>query len=140
MDQTGIVKSFLSRDGYGYIFSRDGDVFVHVSNILENSGNPADILIPGEHVEYEIIRTKRGATALRVRRLSPPRLPRQIGRVKRIFEHKGYGFIESAEGDVFFSYTDLMFDEPRLGENVKYYLARVRGKTRAVRVRRPRYG
>ena len=133
----GVVKSYRSRNGCGFI-SREGmtDVFVHVSNILDNDGDPADILIPGESVEYELVQGRRGPAALRVRRLNPLRLHPQKGKVKRLFNDKGYGFIESSEGDVFFHVADVLTRDVVPGDLVEYLSTLVKGKPRAFRVRR----
>jgi len=139
MSKTGTVKSFRTRNGCGFITSDAGDVFVHFTNILENEGSPSDILIPGEAVEYEEFESRRGPAALRVKRLSPAILHPRTGRVNRLFESRGFGFIDSPEGDVFFHYADTLFEGPRIGEWVEYLFAQIAGRNRALKVRRQKY-
>ena len=140
MKQVGTVKSYRTRNGCGFIHGDGEDIFVHVSNIMLNEGQPADILVPGELVEFEIFEGRRGKAAQRVRRLSPPVLQERIGNVKRTFERKGFGFIESGGGDVFFHYADVLFDHIVLGVEVRYLVTQVNGRSRAFRVRRNRHG
>lgn len=137
MRKRGVVKSYRTKNGCGFIKDEGGDVFVHVSNILDNDGDPADILIPGEHVEYEISPRKRGPAALRVQRLKPPLLRERSGVIQKIFSDRGYGFIKSNGGDVFFHFADVMFDSISIGLEVEYYQAQIDGRPRAFRVRRP---
>lgn len=61
---TGRVKWFNDRQGYGYIEdSRTGlDVYVHSASIDHGEGLRANIL-----VDYELIETRNGPEALRVR-------------------------------------------------------------------------
>lgn len=140
MRLTSTVKSYRSRNGCGFIFGDAGDIFVHVSNILENEGTPSDLLVPGEQVEFEVFASRRGLAALRVKRLDPPSLAEKLGTVKRVFEGKGYGFIESGEGDVFFHYADVLFDHIVTGLKVSFLVASVDGRSRAFKVRRNRNG
>jgi len=143
----GKVKSFKTKNGSGfihkssqdtsgYIQTLDADVFVHVSNILENEGDPSDILIPGELVEYDLHDFRRGPSALRVRRLNPLTLPTQIGLITKKFDNLGYGFVGSTKGDVFFHFADVMYDDFTIGDEVSYLLAVIENKQRALRVRR----
>ena len=139
MRKTGIVKSFRTKNGCGFILSPEGDVFVHFTNILDNDGEPGDLLIPGERVEYEVFESRRGLAALRVQRLDPVNLPTRSGRINRLFEARGFGFIDSPEGDVFFHYADTLFEGPQVGEQVDYLLATINGRNRALKVRRHKY-
>lgn len=136
MKRTGTVKSYRTKNGCGFIISDVGDVFVHVSNIVPNEGEPADLLVPGEQVEYEMFESRRGHAASNVVRLNPPRCTDQFGTVKRTFDERGYGFIDSRDGDVFFHYADCLFDNPQPGEWVNYLLTTVNGRPRALKVRR----
>lgn len=140
MKHVGTVKSYRTRNGCGFISFDGEDVFVHVSNILLNEGDPADILVPGEQVEFEVFTGRRGKAAQRVKRLAPLVLPEQRGSIKRTFDRKGFGFIESGDGDVFFHYADVLFDHIVIGVEVRYLATRVNGRLRAFRVRRNRDG
>jgi len=134
MIKTGIVKSFRTKNGCGFISSEGRDIFVHFSNIQENAGSPSDLLIPGERVEFEELTSRRGPAALKVTRLTPHVLEPRSGALNRTFPDKGFGFIGSTEGDVFFHYADLFFKDPRIGDTVDYLLARVDGKLRALKI------
>jgi len=136
MKKVGFVKSYRSNNGCGFIHDVGGDVFVHVSNIQDNDGDPSDILLPGEQVEFEIFDSRRGKAAKRVRRLNPPVLPERSGKVSRVFSERGYGFIESAGDDVFFHYADTLFEGVQAGDSVLYLHAWISGRPRAFRVRR----
>jgi CspA family cold shock protein len=135
--KVGKVKAFKTKNGCGFIIDAAGgkDVFVHVSSILENAGDPSDILVPGEEVEYEVFDSRRGPAARNVRRLHPQVLIEFTGRVKKYLSNEGYGFIGSEEQDVFFHCTDLLSPSVAVGEEVTYLKAIVQGKPRAVRVR-----
>ena len=133
----GAVKSYKTKNGCGFIESENGDVFVHVSNILENEGYPQDVLIPGEMVEYELIEGRRGPAATKVQRLNPAKLDCRSGNIKRLFDTKGFGFIESSSGDVFFHYADVLFENFAIGDVVDYLLASTKSeKFRALKVRK----
>lgn len=143
----GIVKYFKTKNGCGFIHrvSLDVsgklkvdtlDVFIHVSNILENEGDPSDILIPGELVEFDLHQFRRGPCALRVKRLHPTILEKQEGHIKKLFDNSGYGFISSSKGDVFFHHADTTYDDPQVGEEVSYVLSCINNKYRALHIRR----
>lgn len=136
MLKTGIVKKFRTRDGCGFITHDGHDIFVHVSNIMENSGCPSDILVPGEVVDFELFQARRGPAALRVIRQSPPILELCCGSIKEIFGNKFFGFISSVKGDVFFHYADLLFNTPIVGEWVEYYVVSDKGRHRALKIDR----
>lgn len=66
--QTGTVKWFDSKKGYGFIQRESGrDVFVHFSSI---DGDGYRTLHENEPVEFEIIETDKGVEARNVRRIS----------------------------------------------------------------------
>ena len=132
----GTVKSFRTSCGCGFITSPEGDVFVHFSNILENVGVPTDILVPGELVHYELISARRGRAAVRVQRLAPVQCIEKTGLVNRIFEPKGFGFIESPDGDVFFHCADVLFEGIQIGDSVQYLLANTDDNQRALKIKR----
>lgn len=68
--EKGVVINFLSRRGYGFILSGDGEkVFVHYSDIR---GKQYKTLVPGEEVEYTAVRGVKGPQAVDVLRLNPP--------------------------------------------------------------------
>lgn len=137
MRHTGKVKFFRTKNGCGFIHSDKGDVFVHVSNILENSGVPSDLLVAGEVVRYDLTESRQGLAALRVERVDPPMLEERMGIVRRVFRHKGFGFIDSPHGDVFFHFGDVLFEsDPAVGDRTLYLQASVEGKLRAIKVRR----
>jgi len=59
--ETGCVKWFDPKKGYGFILGPDGqDVFVHYSGI---DGEGFKTLRDGEHVEYELLKTEKGFQA-----------------------------------------------------------------------------
>jgi len=67
---TGTVKWFDCRKGFGFILDSDGaDVFVHYT-VIEGDGFRR--LDDDEPVEFEVTRTPRGLSAVRVRRIAKP--------------------------------------------------------------------
>jgi len=63
----GIVKWFNNSKGYGFIGRDDGpDVFVHYSGVV---GDGYRTLKEGDVVEYEIVRSPRGAQAVEVKKI-----------------------------------------------------------------------
>ena len=67
--KTGRVKWFNAERGYGFIFSDEGDVFVHYSAIEFDGVCGADeyvMLLDGQVVEYERQRGPKGLYATRV--------------------------------------------------------------------------
>jgi len=66
----GVVATFLSRKGYGFITGEEGEkLFVHFSDIR---GHGFRTLEAGEEVEYTRAMGDRGAQATDVVRLNPP--------------------------------------------------------------------
>ena len=66
----GIVINFLTRKGYGFIQSEEGEkVFVHYSDIR---GRSYRTLVEGEDVEYIVAQGPKGVHAVDVLRLNPP--------------------------------------------------------------------
>ena len=65
--ETGTVKWFDERKGYGFI-ARDsgGDVFVHHSAIAEQGFRS---LVEGERVEFEVGEGRKGPAAVDVRKV-----------------------------------------------------------------------
>jgi len=65
---TGTIKWFNDAKGFGFITPDDesGDVFVHYSNIIGQSGRRT--LLEGEKVEYEAIEGPKGLQAMNVAR------------------------------------------------------------------------
>ena len=69
MPETGQVKWFDPKKGYGFIIGPEGqDVFVHFSQI---TGDGFRLLKHGEEVEYELIESDKGFRAESVVRLNP---------------------------------------------------------------------
>ena len=67
MSQTGTVKWFDSKKGFGFIVDAQGrDVFVHFSSI---GGEGFRALKDGEQVEYEEYSGDKGLSAKTVRRI-----------------------------------------------------------------------
>lgn len=65
--QTGTVKWFSDRKGYGFIARDNGeDVFVHHSAILEAGFRS---LMEGDRVEFTIEQGRKGPAAANVRKL-----------------------------------------------------------------------
>jgi len=62
MAQTGTVKFFNDKKGFGFITSDDGDVFVHASNIVGDA-----ILSEGQSVEFEVRPGRKGPEATNVK-------------------------------------------------------------------------
>lgn len=65
---TGTIKWFNDAKGFGFITPDDesGDVFVHYSTIISQSGRRT--LLEGERVEYEVIKGPKGLQAMNVAR------------------------------------------------------------------------
>ena len=66
----GLVKWFNDAKGFGFIESKDGDVFVHYS-VIESGGFKT--LKDGEEVEYELQQGEKGLHAKKVTRVNPPK-------------------------------------------------------------------
>jgi len=66
--ETGIVKWFNEKKGYGFISreSGEGDIFVHHSAIV---GEGFRTLGEGDRVEYTVTQGRKGPTADEVRKL-----------------------------------------------------------------------
>jgi CspA family cold shock protein len=62
MAQTGTVKFFNDKKGFGFITCDDGDVFVHASNIVGDA-----ILSEGQSVEFEVGPGRKGPEATNVK-------------------------------------------------------------------------
>ncbi len=62
MTQTGTVKFFNDKKGFGFITTNDGDVFVHASNIVGDA-----ILSEGQSVEFEVGPGRKGPEATNVK-------------------------------------------------------------------------
>ena len=65
---TGTIKWFNDAKGFGFITPDDdsGDVFVHYSHIVGQSGRRT--LVEGEKVEFEVIEGPKGLQAMNVAR------------------------------------------------------------------------
>jgi CspA family cold shock protein len=65
----GIVKWFDEQKGYGFIAQTDGeDVYVH-RNAIESEG--FGTLKPGDRVEFDVVRGRKGPQAANVCKLKP---------------------------------------------------------------------
>lgn len=66
--ETGVVKWFNERKGFGFIVrdSGDGDIFVHYSAI---TGEGFKTLNEGDRVEFVVTRGEKGPAAGEVRKL-----------------------------------------------------------------------
>ena len=65
---TGVVKWFDNERGYGFISANDGqDVFVHQSQIKENSHNKD--LHEGESVNFDVRQDDKGLSAFNVNKI-----------------------------------------------------------------------
>ena len=62
MAQTGTVKFFNDKKGFGFITTNDGDVFVHASNVVGDV-----ILSEGQSVEFEVGPGRKGPEATNVK-------------------------------------------------------------------------
>ena len=62
MAQTGTVKFFNDKKGFGFITTDDGDVFVHASNIVGDT-----VLTEGQSVEFEVGPGRKGPEATNVK-------------------------------------------------------------------------
>lgn len=61
--ETGFVKWYSRKKGYGFIEYDDKDIFVHSSEI-KNMGKP--VLYKGDNVNFNIIKTDKGEKAIDV--------------------------------------------------------------------------
>ncbi|MFZ5802558.1 MAG: cold-shock protein [Candidatus Omnitrophota bacterium] len=71
----GVVKWFSNQKGYGFITPQGGsaegkDIFVHFSAI---TGDGYKSLKEGEEVEFEMSQGPKGAQAVNVVRINPPK-------------------------------------------------------------------
>ncbi|MDH7568662.1 MAG: cold shock domain-containing protein [Armatimonadota bacterium] len=61
----GKVKSFSRNSGFGFITTATGeDVFVHHTDLIDEG---REYLLPGQGVQFEVVRTDRGPRAAKVR-------------------------------------------------------------------------
>ncbi len=68
---TGTVKWFDGKKGYGFITRENGeDVFVHYSSIEPGDNQEFRSLAEGERVEFECTRGEKGLQALKVQRVA----------------------------------------------------------------------
>lgn len=66
--ETGVVKWFDNKKGYGFISGSEGkDVFVHHSQVKEKSHNKD--LHEGESVMFDIIEKEKGLQAINVQKM-----------------------------------------------------------------------
>ena len=66
--ETGTVKWFDSKKGYGFIARQSGgDIFVHYSEIVSDGFRD---LAEGEQVEFTVVQGKKGPAASEVRKIS----------------------------------------------------------------------
>jgi len=106
--QTGVVRWFNARRGYGYITPDDGgrDLFVHFSAV---QGAGYRTLSAGQRVDFIVGQTANGPSALDVRLLDTTDTDndaqtgtdggaRQQGTVRWFNDRKGYGFITPDDG------------------------------------------
>jgi cold shock protein len=69
VSDTGIVKWFSSKKGFGFIETEDGeDIFVHFSSI---AGKGYRVLEPGDRVSFEKVPGPKGHQAFHVVVLKP---------------------------------------------------------------------
>ena len=75
---TGTIKWFNDAKGFGFITPDDesGDVFVHYSTIIGQSGRRT--LLEGERVEYEVIEGPKGLQAMNVARTERHCVPERM--------------------------------------------------------------
>jgi CspA family cold shock protein len=75
--ETGTVKWFDSKKGYGFIARQSGgDIFVHYSEIVSDGFRD---LAEGEQVEFTVVQGKKGPADYELRKLSATILcPRAI--------------------------------------------------------------
>lgn len=110
MPESGTVKLYKTGEGYGFIDAHDGgpDVFVHHSAIQMDGFR---YLAPGERVIFEIEEASDASNSRSRRRATMVTEPpgRIAGTVTRFDAHKGYGFIQTDDGErVFLHYTDIV--------------------------------
>lgn len=72
MAETGIVKWFDGKKGYGFITRSNGekDVFVHATD-LRKSGIADEDVDEGQALQFEIATTPRGLKAVKLSRIDP---------------------------------------------------------------------
>ncbi len=67
--QTGVVKFFSDKKGWGFITTPEGrNVFVHHNDIVEDA-RPHRTLATGDRVEFELVDGPKGPRAVHVVRL-----------------------------------------------------------------------
>lgn len=68
MNNTGTVKWYNNKKGYGFISGNDGeDVFVHHSQIKEEGNEKS--LHEGENITYDTVTSDKGLQAINVQRM-----------------------------------------------------------------------
>ena len=76
MAETGIVKWFDGKKGYGFITRANGekDVFVHATD-LRKSGIEDEDVDEGQQLQFEVATTPRGIKAVKLSRLAADAAP-----------------------------------------------------------------
>lgn len=92
----GIVKSFDSMKGYGFIYANDESVFFHKSQVLD----PIDDVVAGCEVEYSIVQTPKGEQAQNIKIIQQESRKQfiKVGNARiKISNIKNYGLAEDKE-------------------------------------------
>ncbi len=126
----GIVKSFDSTKGYGFIYGNDESVFFHKSQVIGS----IDDVVTGCEVEYSIVHTSKGEQAEKVKIIQQENRKQfiKVGNARiKISNIKNYGIAEDKEE----YYSELTECMGRISE-IELYLRDNPGEAYAFSLRR----
>ncbi len=134
--EIGVVKCFGFERGYGFIESKGKDYFFHADDVLANG----KVLPVGAEVCFAIVIDSQGRPrATEVIEINPQES--LSGWIVSYNPDRGFGFIESQKGRIFFHRTSLCGKtEPEIGMTVNFDLSRdSEGRKKAINIRSKRY-
>jgi len=117
----GYVRKYVPNGTYGFLTTGEGDVFFHLW-VFNTLGGPPPIV--GEVVDVTLggMDNTRGLPrAELVSRVSVPET--QEGILEKFDATRGYGFITSRSGGVYYAHKSDMDSSsvPRVGDRVRFY-------------------